>query len=204
MKNKIIPFILIGLVVILILTFFSKENTKEKYNQVFGENVKQKEKIQELERNIMNNYIFTLGIPDTIILSPESGIKGSPYKIDTKSEYLMINGVIELLCKVYHITNKTVLEHYQTEIDIEQRILNKPYIKLKYNGTNKKVPFSLEQEKDVDELILWYDTKGDSVMISILADDKYSTHSLKGAYYTKKDVIDSIYAFISTHNRAIQ
>lgn len=156
--------------------------------------------VKELREKINSGFIFPYAIPTEIIPYIDGRASG-PYDI-SRNKYIAMNGALELICRIYAISNKTYLENYKPDPDVIDK-LNSTYIHLFYFG-NKNIPFANEKEAEVNELILWYDEIQKEVMLSKVINGQYLTASLKGSYYSQEDVVDMIYYFIVASGRTIQ
>jgi hypothetical protein len=188
----------------LLIIFCSREATvlQTEYDKVIKINIELQNELDKLQDERKQNYQFPYGIPSIIKPLPEGVSNASPYKIDyPNDDNLIINGVIELLCKIYHISKKTDADEYKEDNTVTDKIMYAPHISLTYGFPSKnKIPL-YQKVIEVHELILWYDLTQDVVMMTFLKDESYYSYSLKGSYFEKRDVLKIIYDFISTYNR---
>ena len=77
-----------------------------------------------------------------------------------------------------------------------------PYIHLWYRYKNT-VPFFGIEHKEVDELILWYDTSSDNAMLTIMYEGNYYTNFFEKGYYSKDYILDIILRFVTAKNQLI-
>ena len=93
---------------ILLLTSCSADTEPDKeYSAILKRNKHLEEKLDEIRTE---KYIFPFGIPREIKLS-DSG----SYEIDQNSEVNAINGVVELVSRIYHMTSRMHLEDFKKD-----------------------------------------------------------------------------------------
>lgn len=210
MKSKI----LITSLIIMILPMISACNktepiTKNECDSLITKNRQLEEEIIKLNEEKNTSSIFTFGIPVQIEVSLKGTKFASPYSINPYNKNNMLNGVIELLCEIYHISNKTFLGNYKPDPGLMEKVQDSSCIILTYPYSSaygsKLVPFSSEETEEVDKLILWYDQKDDALMLSKAVSDNFTTISLKkGGYFTREDLDNLINHFTAINSREIQ
>ncbi len=93
------------------------------------------------------------------------------------------------------MTSRMHLEDFTKDTNVAEKIEKYPYVHLWYRYKNT-VPFFGIEHKEVNELILWYDTSTDNTMLTIMYEGNYYTNSFEKGYYSKDYVLDIIMSFI--------